>query len=464
MLQNHFDIVQPTVDVARRFGLPVKKNIPEVDIWDRSDLQGIVAIAYESVLERLIEVLRRRLGDVITRTPKVAKSSIYRGVVVGRDDKTGHTRINLGKASGLLPDKKLKRGTPIMVQVRAHDYGRKAPVLSTNITVPGRAVVLLPEPVVRISTKIKEPEKRRWLIQLGRDIQEHTDNWGILWRTAAEKLTEKELREETDDLLDAAQQMHTKYSELDETGILFEGTSNADIEFSSEVKEALDKTRAKIKPTVTRHHFYKSAGYAPLVDLSELIIEERPEERKYITAKLEQVISSNAPKENDPINIEHVKLDGRNIILSRGRVIEVNPKGLVLRRQFRHTTRKLKMSRDHPDGAKVPRDEGDYAITYVVLGSRLLVTKYYSRKGDLKGTYVNINTGVELYPANNGPSRVRYIDLEVDVIQQTNGDVRIVDQHLLKRALHRGFLTKDIAERTLKKADSVYQDLIEGRI
>ncbi|MHA1216601.1 MAG: DUF402 domain-containing protein, partial [Candidatus Thorarchaeota archaeon] len=60
MLQNNFEMIQPTPEVARRFGLPIRNGIPDVDIWDRSDLQGIVAIAYESILSRLTEVLRRR--------------------------------------------------------------------------------------------------------------------------------------------------------------------------------------------------------------------------------------------------------------------------------------------------------------------------------------------------------------------------------------------------------------------
>ena len=215
LLQNHFDIVQPSPKVARRFGLPFRSDIPDVDIWDRSDLQGIVAVAYESILNRLADVLRRRLGWVITRTPRVAKSSIYKGYVQGKDDKTGQMRIDLGSISGLLPDRGLKRGSSIMVQVRAHDYGRKAPVLSSSITVPGRAAVLLPEPVVRLSTKIKDPEKRNTLLVLGRKIREHTENWGILWRTAAEKLTEEELRDEVDDLLDVAQLVYVKYNQID---------------------------------------------------------------------------------------------------------------------------------------------------------------------------------------------------------------------------------------------------------
>ena len=461
MLQNHFDMVQPTPEVARRFGLPYRSDIPDVDIWDRSDLQGIVAIAYESVLVRLTEVLRRRLGGVITRTPRVAKSSVYRGVVQGRDERTGQTKVDLGTISGLLPDRGFQKGQQIMVQIRAHDYGRKAPVLSSSITIPGRAAVLLPEPVVRLSTKIKDQDSRRDLLTLGRKIREHTENWGILWRTSAEKLTEEELRNEIDDLLDTAQAVYNKYNDLDIADILFEGTSNADIEFPLEVKDALDKTRAKIKPTIRRHHFYKSAGYTSLVDLAEMVIEERPEERSYITSKLDKIVTRDLPRIDESINIEHVKLDGRNIVLARGRITEVNAKGFVIRRQFRHTNRKLKLAQEPTEDVNVISDEGDYALTQVVPGALTLITDYYSREGYLKGTYVNINTGVEVYPSNgNSPGKIRYVDLEIDVVKApTTEKTRIIDQHLLKRAVQRGFITKEMADQSRSKAQAICDEL-----
>ena len=312
-----------------------------------------------------------------------------------------------------------------------------------------------------MSTKIKDPDSRKNLLTLGRKIREHTENWGLLWRTAAEKLTEEELREEVDDLLDTAQQIFNKYNDLDSAGILFEGTSNADIEFPAEVKEALDKTRAKIKPTLNRHHFYKSAGYASLVDLAEMIIEDRPEERKYVTSKLEKVISKDMPRVDDSINIEHVKLDGRNIVLARGRVAETNSKGFVIRRQFRHTNRKLKLGQDTYESVDVASSEGDYALTQVVPGALTLVTDYYSRDGYLKGTYININTGVEVYPSNgNSPGRIRYVDLEIDIVKAPiTEDPRIIDQHLLKRAVQRGFITKEMADESRSKAQAIFDEL-----
>ena len=124
------------------------------------------------------------------------------------------------------------------------------------------------------------------------------------------------------------------------------------------------------------------------------------------------------PRIDDSINIEHVKLDGRNIVLARGRVAETNSKGFVIRRQFRHTNRKLKLGQDTHDSVDVVSSEGDYALTQVVPGAITLVTDYYSRNGHLKGTYVNINTGVEVYPSNgNSPGRIRYVDLEIDIVK-----------------------------------------------
>ena len=152
------------------------------------------------------------------------------------------------------------------------------------------------------------------------------------------------------------------------------------------------------------------------------------------------------------------------VLVPEGRVVETNPRGLVIRRQFRHTSRKLKLLQDYPEGVEVPRDEGDYALTEVIPGSMTLVTQYYSRNDELKGTYLNINTGVELYPSNgSGPGRIRYVDLEIDVIKtpfEENGRVRVIDQHLLKRAVQRGFITNEMASQARSRADAIHNELL----
>jgi predicted RNA-binding protein associated with RNAse of E/G family len=119
------------------------------------------------------------------------------------------------------------------------------------------------------------------------------------------------------------------------------------------------------------------------------------------------------------------------------------------------------MAPDHPEGVEVPRSEGDYALTQVEPGALTLVTDYYSKEGTLKGTYVNINTGIEIYPSNgSNPGRIRYVDLEIDVVAPKQGETRIIDQHLLKRAVQRGFITQEMADQARAKAKSVYAELL----
>ncbi|MFX0107311.1 MAG: DUF402 domain-containing protein, partial [Candidatus Hodarchaeota archaeon] len=91
---------------------------------------------------------------------------------------------------------------------------------------------------------------------------------------------------------------------------------------------------------------------------------------------------------------------------------------------------------------------------------------YFSKSNDLKGTYININTGVELYPSDgNGPGRIRYVDLEIDVIKTpSDEEVRIIDQHLLKRAVQRGFITKTMAEQARARADAINEELMSSNI
>ena len=83
---------------------------------------------------------------------------------------------------------------------------------------------------------------------------------------------------------------------------------------------------------------------------------------------------------------------------------------------------------------------------------------------ELKGTYANINTGVEVYPSNGtSPGKIRYVDLEIDVVRAPADEPpRIIDQHLLKRAVQRGFITEDVAELSQTKAKLVAEQMSEG--
>ncbi|MDW8103257.1 MAG: DUF402 domain-containing protein [Anaerolineae bacterium] len=113
-------------------------------------------------------------------------------------------------------------------------------------------------------------------------------------------------------------------------------------------------------------------------------------------------------------------------------VEKVEPEeGLIILRRWRYK------GRGQYDGLNLPKEEGDYALTEVKEGSRILKHTYFGREGNLKGEFFNINTPVELYPGF-----IRYVDLEVDVVRWPDGQVRVVDEEELQKVVSRGCLMK----------------------
>ncbi len=456
LTENNYEIVQPTTEVASRLGLLVKEDIPNMEIWDRSDLQGIIAIGEQSALEDLKNVLRKRIGTVITRTPKVTKNSIYKAKILGRDYENGPIKVDLGDTIAILKEPYDKNSDTILVQVKEHDYGRHLPIVSTQITIPSDVAVLLPEPVVRISTKIRDPKRRKELFLLGHKIREN--NKGILWRTSAAKIENDELIYRIHELMDKAEEILKSYETAPVPYRIFEGTGNADIEFPYDSKIALDKIRRQLIPTIDRHHFLKSAGFGDLVTLSEEILKDGIIEHDYLNRKINQILKNKLPKLGDIISVEHVKLDGRTIILTKGRIIERTDSKYIIKKVFWSGHRTGSFGHSRYDGIRIRREEGDFAITEIVEGSKFLKTQYFSKNGKMKGIYVNINTPIEIYP-----DHIRYIDLEIDVVARYGDKPRIIDQQLLTRALERGYITEEIAEEAKNIALEKYNELLKEK-
>lgn len=78
------------------------------------------------------------------------------------------------------------------------------------------------------------------------------------------------------------------------------------------------------------------------------------------------------------------------------------------------------------------------------------MTRYFSRGGRFKGAYVNLNTPVELYP-----SKVRYVDLEVDICVWPGGEVRVLDEELLERAAAEGVVSDGLVEVVRRETEAL---------
>ena len=100
------------------------------------------------------------------------------------------------KLDGARIEKLVRPGQEILVQVSKAQSGQKGHRLSSHLTLPGRALVLLPDvDYVGVSRKIVDPSERERLHALARGLLRDT-GMGLIVRTAAEGMSEQALSRE----------------------------------------------------------------------------------------------------------------------------------------------------------------------------------------------------------------------------------------------------------------------------
>ncbi len=216
---------------------------------------------------------------------------------------------------------------------------------------------------------------------------------------------------------------------------------SAELEFPFAAKTALDDLRNRVLPTVPRHHHLRIIASDDVNLLEEETLTGHPEKRNALGRNMEKSLVWGRFQKGKEIQIEHVKLDGRVIFLSEGEIVgeDFEQKKRVLRRsRFK--------GRSKYDGLGIDKREGDYAVSEV----------QFRKDGTLIGRYVNINTPVEFYP-----NRIRYVDLEIDVVQMPDGRVIVTDEDDLEKQFEAGTLGKELKERAKKEADQRVERLRE---
>ena len=93
----------------------------------------------------------------------------------------------------------IKEGQEIVVQIVKEPTGSKGARVTTQLTLPGRYLVLMPTvEYIGISRRIEDVQERERLRSITEEIK--TDNMGVIVRTAAEGATIEELRQDINNL------------------------------------------------------------------------------------------------------------------------------------------------------------------------------------------------------------------------------------------------------------------------
>ena len=449
LLDHGFEIVQPSAIIAERFNLEPVEEEPDVIISDRTDKQGIVVSGPGEHLEAILSVIRSELHDAIVRKAPFELWAIYKGIVVD------HARqlIDIGVVRGRLADGEELDPEAQEVLVQVVRYEGRRPILSRFLRLRGRLATLKPfEPGVELSRRITDQEKAARLLELGGKLE--LGNLGLRWRSRAVQAGEEELRAEVERLKREWDELLNRFSSAEGPAKLAPGRAVADVELPRRAKERLDSLRASVCPTIPGHHILKACGgeLANAVEMAEKLLAQGMAEEQ-VRALFQEVLRREMPCEGSRLTVLHVKLDGTVIKLGEAEVLRASDdlSELLIVREIR--------GRGFYDGLGTLREPGDLALTRTGSGSMRFATSYMGANGTYKGTYVNLNTPVEICP-----NAIRYVDLEVDVCIWPDGRVRILDEDELGQAVEAGVISERLAEEVMAEAERVVREAEEGLI
>ncbi|MGQ4891003.1 MAG: ribonuclease E/G [Candidatus Njordarchaeia archaeon] len=459
LLDNNYIIVQPSEEITKRFNLEPKIVSPHIDIWDKENKQGIHIETFPQFTDKLVNLFQTNFEDSVIRYEKFQVGAIYKGVIY-RPAPWGGMIVKLTpNLEGHLPENEIEHqrfsiGDTVVVEVKNPKGNHGYPLLSTKVSVPGDLAVLIPEETVRISHKIRGPTRSR-LLEIGQILR--PDGWGIIWRTSAHHADPEELKEEVDFLIHEAEKLGEAMEKAPALTKIRNGLDNLEIEFPFESKEKLDKIRGDVLPTIKGHHWYKSFSNSltEIIDFSEKILSQKLDIETLSEAISQYVMAEKFPREGDLIKIQHVKINGREIILG--------PARLILSKKNGKNTELMMYRRFKPggfyDGIEAPKEVGDYGITIARSGDDKLITAYFDVNNKLKGIYLNLNTPIEVYG-----TKIRYIDLEIDVVVNVNGGMKILDTQKLEEYYNNRSITEKIFNQTKEKAEMYREWLRNGGI
>ncbi|ADQ06369.1 ribonuclease, Rne/Rng family [Caldicellulosiruptor hydrothermalis 108] len=161
------------------------KELVEIYI-EREDSQSIVGNIYKGVVENILPGMDAAFVNI----GQEKNAFLYLGDVnrLEFSDTDEYYEIKTNPLA-------LRCGQEIVVQVIKEGYDQKGPRVTTNITLPGRYLVLLPSTeYVGVSKRIESEEERQRLKEIACRIR--PEGMGLIVRTAAEGKSEEVLKSE----------------------------------------------------------------------------------------------------------------------------------------------------------------------------------------------------------------------------------------------------------------------------
>ncbi|UCB60536.1 MAG: ribonuclease E/G, partial [Candidatus Bathyarchaeota archaeon] len=436
LLDNNFEVVHPSAKIVERFDIEEKQELPDLAISDRRNRQGVYARGRLEPLNVFCSILRSHLDDAIIRRWAFTIGGIYLGKISQTDSAADSVLVDIGPATSRIYREEMAEAKSKQIVVQAKSgLGRRKPLLTANITISGKYAVLIFQHMVKVSKRLFDFDERSRLLQLGENLT--PPKWGIIWRRTAANQTDKALKSDVVSLVKEGERVLKKAEQVEAPALLLEGSHLVNVEFPALSKAKMDEIRGSVTPTMRKHHYCKACGerVSSALEMAEISL-EKGQGQKEVEEFLTQAIEREYPAIGSSIDIEHVKPNGKVLHLGEALIQNLDHNASAISVHLRRNFKNKGMY----DGLNIPKEPDDYAVTMVEIGEWYFKTQYFSSDGQLKGTYVNLNTPIELYPHG-----IRYVDLEVDVCLWPDGRVEKLDEEKLEKAVEEGLVSEKLA-------------------
>ncbi len=180
---------------------------------ERAHFRGIVGNIYKGKVENVICGMQAAFVNI----GEERNGFLYTGDSLV-DSRGLENDMPSGKSFNVSP------GDVIMCQAVKEPFGQKGARLTTDVTIPGYFLVLLPlSTFVGVSRKIEDGKRRDYLEQFVSSIC--PEGMGFIIRTAANKASDEDLTSEMETLKERWEQIRKDYARAKESTLVFEEAS-----------------------------------------------------------------------------------------------------------------------------------------------------------------------------------------------------------------------------------------------
>ncbi len=448
LLDRGYEVVQPSDVIVSRFRMENPSYAPpDITVKDSERVKGAITVIGKGwAVEQFLKDLSELTDEFIVWKSKVPLHAVIKAVV--KRVESNRVIFDLGGVEGILPTLSAplyREGDCIAVTVtRTAVFDNEEVFVSTDIRVNGNYASLIPGGRVVLSKHIRDPEKRAELLSLGMRFLDKLGGLGIKWRSSAQYADMVTLIQEIENLIAKLDELKDRIQKAQPYEIIQEGEHIAEVIPTGKLRLILDDLRSSVIPTIKYHHSLKLFfRKTTIIDYTEHILAYVPEKRDEVSTALLDFMFSRTCR----VTIYHIRPDGSIIRIGPGTLLSWNRGEMLIFRRLRPG--------GILDGLDLPKEEGDYVISHIKLGSTYVVHAYFSRDRRLKGIYVNVNTEVE--PAKKG---VMYVDLLVDVVKRADSDeVKVIDREELEQAYARGIISETLYRKALDTVSRVIENI-----